>query len=72
MNPISEVINQVCFTRHLTIYYGYEYARISDQVNEADVYRVSEDLWEVDDGERITTVNEIALVEFLSRGLSWE
>lgn len=72
MNPITEAINQVCFIHRLTIYYGYEYARVSNQTVEVDLYRLSEDLWEVDDGECVSTVNEIALVEFLSRGLSWE
>ncbi len=72
MNPISEAINQVCYIRQLTIYFTGKSARISNRVNEVDIYRVSEDLWQVDDGEQESTVNEIALIEFLSRGLSWE
>ena len=72
MNPITEAINQVCYLRMLTIYFTGKSARVSNQLVEADLFRVSEDLWEVDDGEQISTVNEIALIEFLSRGLSWE
>ena len=72
MNPITNAMIQVCYLRMLTIYFTGKSARISNRVNEVDIYRLSEDLWEVDDGEQISTVNEIALVEFLSRGLSWE
>ena len=72
MNPISEAINQVCYIRKLTIYFTGKSARISNRVNEVDIYRVSDDLWQVDDGETESTVNEIALIEYLSRGLSWE
>jgi len=72
MNPITNAILQVCYIRQLIIYFTGKSARISNRVNEVDIYRVSEDLWEVDDGERITTVNEIALIDFLSRGLSWK
>lgn len=72
MNPITEAINQTCYIRQLTIYFTGKSARVSNRQVEADLFRVSEDLWEVDDGEQVSTVNEIALVEFLSRGLSWE
>lgn len=72
MNPISEAINQVCYIRQLTIYFTGKSACISDRVNEVDIYRVSDDLWQVDDGEQESMVNEIALIEFLGRGLSWE
>lgn len=72
MNPITEAINQTCYIRQLTIYFTGKSSRISNRVNEVDIYRVSEDLWQVDDGERELTVNEITLIEFLSRGLSWE
>ena len=72
MNPITNAILQVCYIRQLTIYFTGKSARISNRVNEVDIYRLSEDLWQVDDGEHESTVNEIALVEFLSGGLSWE
>ena len=72
MNPITEAVNQACFIHQLTIYYGHKYARVSNLLAEADLCRLSEDLWEVDDGERVSVVNETALVKYLSRGLSWE
>lgn len=72
MNPITNAILQVCYIRQLTIYFTGKSARISNCVNEVDIYRVSDDLWQVDDGEQVSTVNEVALVEYLSRGLSWE
>lgn len=72
MNPITNAMIQACYLRMLTIYFTGKSARVSNQQVEADLFRVSEDLWEVDDGEQVSTVNEIALIEFLSRGLSWE
>lgn len=72
MNPITNAMIQVCYLHMLTIYFTGKSARISNRVNEADIYRVSEDLWQVDDGEQESTVNEIALIEYLSRGLSWK
>lgn len=72
MNPITNAMIQVCYLRMMTIYFTGKSARVSNQQVEADLFRVSEDLWEVDDGEQVSTVNEIALIEYLSRGLSWE